>query len=99
MFPGNEDLNTFVTEVNSPTLQAFASNRVEQIAQWTIDQSCNTDAEIFNLWHKRFVKSLAIFRPETQIKKQTMSKIWTIIATLKTKMVSMGAFWIAFFFF
>ncbi|KAG2226884.1 hypothetical protein INT45_010163 [Circinella minor] len=26
MFPGNEDLNTFVTEVNSPTLQAFASN-------------------------------------------------------------------------
>ncbi|KAL4215557.1 hypothetical protein AB4K20DRAFT_1942282 [Rhizopus microsporus] len=27
MFPGNEDLNTFVTEAKSPTLQAFASNR------------------------------------------------------------------------
>ncbi|GAA5813631.1 hypothetical protein MFLAVUS_007115 [Mucor flavus] len=68
MFPGYEDLNTYVTEAKSPTLQTFASNRVEQIAKWTIDQSSYTDAEIFDLWHRRFIKSLNTIQPDKLIK-------------------------------
>ncbi|KAI8332422.1 hypothetical protein BC941DRAFT_436635, partial [Chlamydoabsidia padenii] len=68
MYPGYEDLNTYLTEAKSPTLDAFASNRVNQIAQWTIDLSPDTDQQMFDLWHRRFVKRFANVRPEMQIK-------------------------------
>jgi len=62
------DLDTYVAEAKTPSLQASASNRVQQIAQWTIDKPSNTDTEIFDLWHRRFVKSLTIIQPEMKIK-------------------------------
>ncbi|KAG2193860.1 hypothetical protein INT47_010005 [Mucor saturninus] len=80
MFPGFEELDTFVKDVNAPTLQAFAADKAEQIAKWTLDQSCYTDIDIFNLWHKRFIKSLVICRPELPI-----NSVVTILATENAK--------------
>ncbi|EPB84824.1 hypothetical protein HMPREF1544_08394 [Mucor circinelloides 1006PhL] len=87
------DLDSYVAEAKTPSLQASASNRVQQIAQWTIDKPSNTDTEIFDLWHRRFVKSLTIIQPEMKIKKQTISPTWTTIATLKTKMNENESSW------